>query len=247
MILSRDDIVKAFIHSHKLGNYLTQVTVGSVDPAPLIAIGSKPYKNVVETLIGAGITLEVINKGLPTANFPEYYLDNIAKILGVSGNGMDAALENKLWEVKPKDHRQFPTLLDKLFPARKLDVGRRPEVSLIEPNKDGCWVLKPGHIYLAKTHNQFYTHGCVAIIDGRSSTARYGITVNVSSSYAHEHFFGQYVLELTVTRPVILRPNVALAKLLFAQTTNISNKATVLRSSYSDSSGPDTYPTVNPL
>lgn len=63
------------------------------------------------------------------------------------------------------------------------------------------WYLSPGQLYLGTTMEEIELHGACGTIMGRSTIARYGISVE-SAGFVDDGFIGTITLEITVARPV---------------------------------------------
>lgn len=201
MVLTRGDIVLAMIRALALP--------AGKPPShnfPCISVSGNDANKISAHLLGAakGDLLRIAN----LAHDPDL-LDRLAALMGVGANSIDCSLTSAMWEVVPAEGEKY---LNVSNDARTVEVPR--------DTKTGGYLLSPGKVYLAKTVHSFNTYNCVPVIDGRSSTARHGVTVNVSSSYGNVGFNGHLTLELTTVRPTIVPPASRLAKILFIETTS---------------------------
>ena len=76
-------------------------------------------------------------------------------------------------------------------------------------------ILEPGELYLGLTNEIVGTEKYVPILEGRSSMARLGLTVHLSAGYGDAGFTGRWVLEITVEKPLRIKPNIRIAQIGF--------------------------------
>jgi dCTP deaminase len=76
-------------------------------------------------------------------------------------------------------------------------------------------ILKPGRLYLMHTVERIGSKTLVSVIDGKSSIGRLGICVHLTAGYGDPGFFGQYTLEVTCVREVIVYPGMRFAQVRF--------------------------------
>ena len=82
--------------------------------------------------------------------------------------------------------------------------------------EDG-YILMPGTLYLGETVEYTETTGYVPKIDGRSTTGRLGIVIHLTAGFGDNGFKGKWTLEITVTHPVIVYPNMEIGQLYFEE------------------------------
>ena len=82
--------------------------------------------------------------------------------------------------------------------------------------EDG-FLLKPNRFYLGVTKEFTATNDFLPILDGRSSCARYGMTVHQTAGFGDVGFAGHWTLEITVALPLIIYPNIRVAQVSFEQ------------------------------
>jgi dCTP deaminase len=82
-------------------------------------------------------------------------------------------------------------------------------------NDHGAWVLVPGRLYLASTHEWTETRGFVPSIDGRSSLGRLGLFCHITAGRGDNGFKGEWTLELVAVEPLLLYPRQRIAQLTF--------------------------------
>jgi dCTP deaminase len=76
-------------------------------------------------------------------------------------------------------------------------------------------ILKPGKLYLMHTVERIGSKTLVSVIDGKSSIGRLGICVHLTAGYGDPGFLGQYTLEVTCVREVIVYPGMRFAQVRF--------------------------------
>ena len=101
------------------------------------------------------------------------------------------------------DLRLARTLFDVSSPrmCREMDVDSEVEYDEILIPDNG-FVLEPGHLYLGVTKEWTYTNRYIPMIEGKSTTARYGITTHISAGFGDLSFSGHWTLEIAAVRPV---------------------------------------------
>lgn len=95
-----------------------------------------------------------------------------------------------------------------------LKSNRRPESCIIP--EDGM-VLLPNELYLGCTAEYTESHGCIPLIEGRSSFARYGITVHQTGGFGDIGYCGNWTLEIMVVKPVRIYPDLRLAQIYWLE------------------------------
>lgn len=97
-----------------------------------------------------------------------------------------------------------------------MNLAGRPPIIQREISEDGI-VLYPGNVYLALVKEVICGKRFVPQLTGRSSLARAGVGVEVSASYANLGDKLHYTVEITVTYPTIIYPNMKIAQVFFHQ------------------------------
>lgn len=97
-----------------------------------------------------------------------------------------------------------------------LDPKKDNETEDIKIPEEG-YVLLPGTLYLGETVEYTETTGYVPKIDGRSTTGRLGIVIHLTAGFGDNGFKGKWTLEITVTHPVIVYPNMEIGQLYFEE------------------------------
>lgn len=102
----------------------------------------------------------------------------------------------------------------KVYTCEVLDCKKdNPFKELIIP-EEGL-ILQPGELYIGSTNEYTETYGFVPNIDGRSSIGRLGISVHVTAGFGDNGFKGKWTLEITVTKPIIVYPNMEIGQLYY--------------------------------
>lgn len=97
-----------------------------------------------------------------------------------------------------------------------LDPKKDNETEDIKIPEEG-YVLLPGTLYLGETVEYTETTGYVPKIDGRSTTGRLGIVIHLTAGFGDNGFKGKWTLEITVTHPVIVYPNMEIGQLYYEE------------------------------
>lgn len=97
-----------------------------------------------------------------------------------------------------------------------LDPRKENETIDITIPEEG-YVLLPGTLYLGETVEYTETYGFVPKIDGRSTTGRLGMVIHLTAGFGDNGFKGKWTLEITVTHPVIVYPNMEVGQLYFEE------------------------------
>lgn len=77
------------------------------------------------------------------------------------------------------------------------------------------YVLYPGRLAIAHTVERTISQSHVTEVWGKSSIGRMGLTVHQTAGYAEPGFDGQWVLELVASVPIVLRPGLPIAQVVF--------------------------------
>lgn len=108
------------------------------------------------------------------------------------------------------------TLNEKLliYVNEPLDMKKdNPTQEIIIPPEG--FELQPGQLYLGKTNEYTKTNNYVPILEGRSSTARLGMMIHQTAGFGDIGFEGYWTLEITVTHPVRVYPNVSVCQISY--------------------------------
>lgn len=110
-------------------------------------------------------------------------------------------------------------------------VNRTKELKIPEQGM----VLVPGELYIAHTNEYTETYNLVPTLQGKSSLARLGLSIHVTAGLGDVGFKGQWVLEITVTRPVKVYPNMKIGQLVYFET--VGNTSMQYKGKYVDQKG----------
>lgn len=93
-------------------------------------------------------------------------------------------------------------LQDKWQPARMVPKCSATGAGSNPDGMDRGYILQPQRLYLATTREYTATHGLVPYLDGRSSIARYGISIHQTAGRGDVGFCGKWTCEITVAQTV---------------------------------------------
>ena len=95
-----------------------------------------------------------------------------------------------------------------------LDMRKPHELEFIDIPKTGLQ-LQPGRLYLGRTLEHTETHGCVPMLEGRSSIGRLGMFVHVTAGFGDVGFCGYWTLEMFCVAPLVVYPLVEICQIFF--------------------------------
>lgn len=95
-----------------------------------------------------------------------------------------------------------------------LNLKEENDVEVFKIPEKGM-LLKPGIGYLMHTKERIKTDKFVPIVDGKSSIGRYFIKIHITAGFGDPGFNGQYTLEVEVTHPVVIYPNIRIGQIRF--------------------------------
>lgn len=75
--------------------------------------------------------------------------------------------------------------------------------------------LEPGKVYLGRTNECTHTDKYVPMLEGRSSIGRLGMSIHVTAGFGDIGFSGYWTLEITVTEPVIIYPDIEICQIYY--------------------------------
>ena len=78
-------------------------------------------------------------------------------------------------------------------------------------------MLQPQRLYLARTREYTSTNYYVPIIEGRSSIARLGLFIHISSGFGNIGSSGYWTLELVATQPLRIYPGIQICQIYFQE------------------------------
>lgn len=95
-----------------------------------------------------------------------------------------------------------------------LDARKENNVREIKIPEDG-YVLQPGILYLGSTQEICGSDKYVAMISGRSTYARLGITIHQTAGYSNVGHYFRWTLEISVIHPVRIYPGMKICQVSF--------------------------------
>ncbi|MDZ4852597.1 MAG: dCTP deaminase [Pirellulaceae bacterium] len=95
-----------------------------------------------------------------------------------------------------------------------LDVKQPNRFRRIQIPKDGL-ILSPSQLYLGRTVERTETHKLVPMLEGRSSLARLGLFVHVSSGFGDVGFCGYWTLEMFAVQPIRIYPGIKICQVFY--------------------------------
>ena len=132
----------------------------------------------------------------------------------------ETALDEKASEERKKRIEELTKIQEKIsnevLRDYSLDPKKENETMDITIPENG-YILMPGTLYLGETVEYTETTGYVPKIDGRSTTGRLGIVIHLTAGFGDNGFKGKWTLEITVTHPVIVYPNMEIGQLYFEE------------------------------
>lgn len=139
-------------------------------------------------------------------------------------NSYDVSLKDDIRIYNPHDPLTQVTVNDPFFGVNKtifaLDVTQKTElIKLPKGEKDGVegYWLYPNMLYIAATNESIGTDMFVQELHGRSSLARYGVTIHAAAGFGDVGFHGTWTLEISVIHPVFIVPNMRIGQIQFSE------------------------------
>lgn len=102
----------------------------------------------------------------------------------------------------------------KVYKSIILDPQVNNETKVLEIPDEGL-VLHPGELYLGRTNEWTEAGPYIPLLEGKSSLARLGINIHATAGFGDIGFRGHWVLEITVTKPVFVYPNMKIGQVCF--------------------------------
>ena len=99
------------------------------------------------------------------------------------------------------------------YPNQVLNT-HHPGTWFTEHIPDGGYLMMPGQLYLASTVERISLQGLSGTVFGRSSAARYGITVE-SAGFVDDGFDGTITLEIVVVHPILVHAGDRICQIAF--------------------------------
>lgn len=116
-------------------------------------------------------------------------------------NGYDLTLNEKLY----------------VYTNNVLDCKKNePKKEIIIPEEG--YVLQPGILYIGCVNEYTKTHNYVPALEGRSSLARFGLSIHQTSGFGDDGFEGRFTCEFTVIHPLRVYPDMRIAQIVYHQT-----------------------------
>lgn len=113
-------------------------------------------------------------------------------------------------------------------PGSPLDPHDPPRLVAVPKDPDfNGWTLQPGVLYLSCTAELTYCAGLVPHLVGRSTAGRLGISIHQTAGLGDNGFRGRWTLEITVVRPVRIRPGDRLLQVAFSPCLNAEGQPAV--------------------
>lgn len=95
-----------------------------------------------------------------------------------------------------------------------LDVKQPNRYRRIHIPPEGL-ILSPSQLYLGRSVERTETHNLVPMLEGRSSLARLGLFVHVSSGFGDVGFRGYWTLEMFAVQPIRIYPGIRICQILY--------------------------------
>lgn len=137
-----------------------------------------------------------------------------------------------------ENYRLHPENYDIRNPKFYLDRAnpKRLELTYIEIPETGL-LLNPQFLFLGYTLQQVYSKCYSALVNGKSSWARVGLTIHETASNIIPGFKGQIVLEMKADHPLVIYPYTEIAQFLFEPLTG-KQQIYDTSSAYQNQTGP---------
>lgn len=100
------------------------------------------------------------------------------------------------------------------FKQNYLDTAKINPTYEIKIPKEGL-VLVPGILFLGGTNEKVGSDNLVPMYEGRSSMARLGIQSHISAGFGDIGFKDNWTLEIIVSHPVVIYPNMRIGQVYF--------------------------------
>ena len=108
------------------------------------------------------------------------------------------------------------------------------ETTMIKIPESG-YLLLPDQVYLINTKERFGSNKFVPIVTGRSSIGRLGISVHQEAGFGDLGYIGTWTLQLSVTYPTKIYPNLRLAQVYFITAFGHPDKENLYKGKYLNS------------
>ena len=101
-----------------------------------------------------------------------------------------------------------------VYKTKTLDMKQETKTETKKIPENGI-LIKPGWLYLGRTHEYTVTKNLVPMIEGRSSIGRLGIFIHATAGFGDVGFEGYWTLEISCIQPVIIYPFVEIAQIYY--------------------------------
>lgn len=145
----------------------------------------------------------------------------------VKANSYDISLARTLYRITDKE----------------LDLKKPYNFEKIVIPESG-YVLQPGEFYLGVTREWTFTEKFVPILEGRSTSARYNLVIHQTAGFGDVGFAGHWTLEITVTIPTRIYPNIRIGQIYFEPISTIFNTESLYAGKYTNEYSDDPNPSV---
>ena len=95
-----------------------------------------------------------------------------------------------------------------------LDMKKPLPTECLKITPEGI-TLQPGIVYLGRTRERTHTDVYVPMLEGRSSIGRLGMSIHVTAGFGDIGFDGYWTLEITVTQPTIIYPDIEICQIYY--------------------------------
>jgi len=95
-----------------------------------------------------------------------------------------------------------------------VDIKKKNKTKEIEIPKEG-YTLNPNELYLGRTVEYTKTFGFVPMLEGRSSLARYGLSIHATAGFGDNGFCGYWTLEITCKIPITIYPFIEICQIYY--------------------------------
>lgn len=102
----------------------------------------------------------------------------------------------------------------KVYDGPALDVTKSSPYEEFTIPESGL-ILKPGELYIGRTHEFTKTYGFVPILKGTEELAALGMDIHVTAGFGDNGFEGTWTLEIKCSLPTIVYPNMKVGYLTY--------------------------------
>jgi dCTP deaminase len=104
----------------------------------------------------------------------------------------------------------------KVYSDFPLDPRKENPTRTMRIPEEGC-LLNPGRLYLGATVEVTESREFIPELDGRSSTARLGLSVHQTGGFGDVGFRGTWTLEITTVHPIVVYPRLEVCQVRFVR------------------------------